>query len=146
MVMMQIRNRKYEVGVLMGIGEGKSKIISQFIIEILIATILAFAVSFSVSQPIAGVVSDKLNSSYSTTSTTQMSTSQRGPGMGGMGGQFGPGQSTNAANKLNLDVSVNYSDIFKTMGIATGIAVISVLLPSIAIMRLKPKEILTRQE
>lgn len=150
MVMMQIRNRKYEVGVLMGIGESKSKIISQFIIEILVAAILAFAVSFSVSQPIASVVSDKLNSSYSansTTSTNQMS-GQRGPGgMGGMGGQFGASQpSASAANKLNLDVLVNTGDIFKTMGIATGIAVLSVLLPSIAVMRLKPKEILTRQE
>ncbi|MDD9150285.1 FtsX-like permease family protein [Sporolactobacillus sp. CQH2019] len=149
-VMMQIKNRKYEVGVLMGIGEGKGKIISQFVLETVMAAILAFVVALSVGQPIAHVVSDKLANSYSnTSSTTQMSGTGQGGGPGNAPAMAsgGPRGSQNVtAAKTKLTVTMNYTDGIKTVGIATGIAVLSVLLPSIAIMRLKPKEILTRQE
>lgn len=44
-VMMSIRERKYEMGVLMAIGEKRRKLIGQFLTEILMIAVLAIGIS-----------------------------------------------------------------------------------------------------
>lgn len=45
--MMQVRDRKYEMGVLLAIGEKRGKLIAQFFVEILIVALVSFSTSCS---------------------------------------------------------------------------------------------------
>lgn len=52
-----VRDRKFEIGLLLSSGEGKHKIVLQFIIEIIIVAILAFIVSVLLSYQTSSLVS-----------------------------------------------------------------------------------------
>ena len=45
-----VRDRKFEIGLLLSSGEGKLKIITQFIFEMMVIAIIAFAISFASSN------------------------------------------------------------------------------------------------
>ncbi|EAD4072453.1 ABC transporter permease, partial [Listeria monocytogenes] len=45
LVMMQVRDRKYEMGVLLAIGEKRGKLIAQFFVEILIVALVSFGLA-----------------------------------------------------------------------------------------------------
>ncbi|WP_298789033.1 ABC transporter permease [uncultured Marinococcus sp.] len=145
-VMLSIRERKYEMGVLMAIGEKKSRLAGQFLAEILIVA----AVAVGLSVLIGNVVADQLGTQLleqqvSATENTETSPESFGP-PGGMGeGNAGMG-GEQAEVVDSLDVSVTWSDIGVLAGLGGLIAVVAALLPSVSILRMQPKQILTKQE
>ncbi|EFQ6815978.1 ABC transporter permease [Listeria monocytogenes] len=147
LVMMQVRDRKYEMGVLLAIGEKRGKLIAQFFVEILIVALVSFGLAAASSHYVAQLAGNQLlaQQNSSTTETTS-STENRGPG-GGQGGPGGFGESVSNLTKnteqiKELDIQVTLEDMLK-MG---GIAFISVLLPAALVLRMNPKTILTKQE
>ncbi|AQY51233.1 ABC transporter permease [Listeria weihenstephanensis FSL R9-0317] len=150
LVMMQIRERKYEMGVLLAIGEKRSKLIGQFLVEILVVAVLSFGIAAVSSHYVAQVVGNQLLTQQNETASesTSTTTNQRGPGGngGGPGQGFGSSLTSNTAEIKSLDIQVSLEDMLKMGGIGVGIAFISVLLPSILILRMNPKTILTKQE
>ncbi|EAC3448438.1 ABC transporter permease [Listeria monocytogenes] len=153
LVMMQVRDRKYEMGVLLAIGEKRGKLIAQFFVEILIVALVSFGLAAASSHYVAQLAGNQLlaqqNSSTTETTTT---TENRGPGGSGQGGgQGGFGQSVSNLTKnteqiKELDIQVTLEDMLKMGGIGIGIAFISVLLPAALVLRMNPKTILTKQE
>ncbi|EMW3358981.1 ABC transporter permease [Listeria monocytogenes] len=153
LVMMQVRDRKYEMGVLLAIGEKRGKLIVQFFVEILIVALVSFGLAAASSHYVAQLAGNQLlaqqNSSTTETTTT---TENRGPGGGGQGG--GPGGFGQSVSNLTknteqikeLDIQVTLEDMLKMGGIGIGIAFISVLLPAALVLRMNPKTILTKQE
>ncbi|ENI8647846.1 ABC transporter permease [Listeria monocytogenes] len=153
LVMMQVRDRKYEMGVLLAIGEKRGKLIAQFFVEILIVALVSFGLAAASSHYIAQLAGNQLlaqqNSSTTETTTT---TENRGPGGSGQGG--GPGGFGQSVSNLTknteqikeLDIQVTLEDMLKMGGIGIGIAFISVLLPAALVLRMNPKTILTKQE
>ena len=156
-VMLGIRERKYEMGVLLAIGEKKSKLIGQFIVEILIVAVFSLGIASVTGNLAADKIGDQLLSQQVETSTQSTNDSFGGKGMqmGGMppgmeAGGNGPGGSgqtqTETAQVDDLDVTVTASDLGKLTGIGLLIAIVATLIPSLSILRLQPKAILSRQD
>ncbi|HAM1364542.1 TPA: ABC transporter permease [Listeria monocytogenes] len=153
LVMMQVRDRKYEMGVLLAIGEKRGKLIAQFFVEILIVALVSFGLAAASSHYVAQLAGNQLLAQQnSSTNETTTSTENRGPGGGGgQGGPGGFGQSVSNLTKnteqiKELDIQVTLEDMLKMGGIGIGIAFISVLLPATLVLRMNPKTILTKQE
>lgn len=152
LVMMQVRDRKYEMGVLPAIGEKRGKLIAQFFVEILIVALVSFGLAAASSHYVAQLAGNQLLAQQnSSTNETTTSTENRGPGGGGQGGPGGFGESVSNLTKnteqiKELDIQVTLEDMLKMGGIGIGIAFISVLLPAALVLRMNPKTILTKQE
>lgn len=152
LVMMHVRDRKYEMGVLLAIGEKRGKLIAQFFVEILIVALVSFGLAAASSHYVAQLAGNQLLAQQnSSTNETTTSTENRGPGGGGQGGPGGFGESVSNLTKnteqiKELDIQVTLEDMLKMGGIGIGIAFISVLLPAALVLRMNPKTILTKQE
>ncbi|HDU0798379.1 TPA: ABC transporter permease, partial [Listeria monocytogenes] len=84
LVMMQVRDRKYEMGVLLAIGEKRGKLIAQFFVEILIVALVSFGLAAASSHYVAQLAGNQLLAQQnSSTNETTTSTENRGPGGGG---------------------------------------------------------------
>ncbi|CAN2254173.1 putative transporter [Bacillus subtilis] len=150
-VMMSIRERKYEMGVLMAIGEKRWKLIGQFLTEILIVAVIAIGIASLTGNLVANQLGNQLLSQQisSSTDSTQTASGQMPGGSGGMGGGMFGHSSANSANVDvidSLNVAVSMNDMLVLGGIGIFIAIIATLLPSISVLRLHPKTILTKQE
>ncbi|QOE04556.1 ABC transporter permease [Bacillus amyloliquefaciens] len=138
-VMMSIRERKYEMGVLMAIGEKRWKLIGQFLTEILVVAVIAIGIASVTGSLVANQLGNQLLSQQvSSADDSQQQTS----GWGGMFGQHSSG--ADVISTMQVNVSLN--DLLILGGIGVAIAVIATLLPSVSVMRLHPKTILTKQE
>ncbi|MEG7283928.1 ABC transporter permease [Bacillus sp. 0909A] len=147
-VMMSIRERKYEMGVLMAIGEKRWKLIGQFLAEILIVAVVAIGIASVTGNLVANQLGNQLLSQQisSSTDSTQTASGQMPGGGGGMGRGMFSQSSSNADVIDSLNVAVSMNDMLVLGGIGMVIAVIATLLPSISVLRLHPKTILTKQE
>ncbi|RDY84009.1 ABC transporter permease [Bacillus amyloliquefaciens] len=146
-VMMSIRERKYEMGVLMAIGEKRWKLIGQFLTEILAVAVIAIGIASVTGSLVANQLGNQLLSQQvSSADDSQQQASGWGGGeMPSGGGMFGRhSSSTDVISTMQVNVSLN--DLLILGGIGIAIAVIATLLPSVSVMRLHPKTILTKQE
>lgn len=147
-VMMSIRERKYEMGVLMAIGEKRWKLIGQFLTEILIVAVIAIGLASVTGNLVANQLGNQLLSQQisSSTDSTQTASGQMPGDGGGMGGKMFGHSSSNVDVIDSLNVAVSMNDMLILGGIGILIAIIATLLPSISVLRLHPKTILTKQE
>lgn len=147
-VMMSIRERKYEMGVLMAIGEKRWKLIGQFLTEILIVAVIAIGIASLTGNLVANQLGNQLLTQQisSSTDSTQTASGQMPGGGGGMGGGMFGHSSANVDVIDSLNVAVSMNDMLVLGGIGIFIAIIATLLPSISVLRLHPKTILTKQE
>ncbi|MCY8031568.1 ABC transporter permease [Bacillus inaquosorum] len=147
-VMMSIRERKYEMGVLMAIGEKRWKLIGQFLTEILIVAVIAIGIASLTGNLVANQLGNQLLTQQisSSTDSTQTASGQMPGGGGGMGGGMFGHSSANIDVIDSLNVAVSMNDMLVLGGIGIFIAIIATLLPSISVLRLHPKTILTKQE
>lgn len=151
-VMLSIRERKYEMGVLLALGERKTKLMGQFIVEIMIVAILALGISSVVGGVVANQFGEQLLSQEVAQSTESAANPQSfGGGRGGAprgempGGRNG--SDTQTAEAIDeLAVNVSAQDLGWLAGIGMLIAIIAALLPSLTILRMQPKNILSKQD
>ncbi|MCX2811720.1 ABC transporter permease [Bacillus sp. ChL18] len=145
-VMMSIRERKYEMGVLMAIGEKRWKLIGQFLTEILVVAVIAIGIASVTGSLVANQLGNQLLSQQVSSADDSKQTSGWGGGeMPRGGGLFG--QHSSGADVIStMQVNVSLNDLLILGGIGVAIAVIATLLPSVSVMRLHPKTILTKQE
>lgn len=114
-LVMWIRNRVYETGVFMSMGFSKANILLQHLTEILLIAIIAFSLSFPISSLISGQVGSALL-----------------------------GQSGNGINKLTqLNVNVSIENFILMYVIGVLLIVVSVIISTLPILKMKPKEILS---
>lgn len=150
-VMMTIRERRYEIGVLLSLGEGRGKVILQFFTEIFVCMLLALGIASASGNLVGNVVGNQLLEQQ----TTQTASADQGaPGGEGQGqapsggrGQGGPGQMISSTFSQSeeikdLDITVSGEQIALLAAIGLGISFVSILLSSAGIMRLNPKKIL----
>jgi putative ABC transport system permease protein len=142
-----VRDRKFEIGLLLSSGEGRMKIITQFMFEILAIAIVAFAVSIATSNLTSGVVSNwivnnQLLSSSSLIGSTSTTTTANQFQMGGRNTTtlYGEVDMQNVADKFN--VSVDGSVIGELMLASVILVLIGSSIPLIVIMGYKPRRIL----
>ncbi|KAB2332067.1 ABC transporter permease [Cytobacillus depressus] len=145
-VMMSIRERKYEMGVLLALGEKKWKMIGQFIVEILVVAILALGISAVSGKVVANQVGEQLlTQQLQMEETNAQPQSFMGPRAGGMGMRMGqPVQHVDPIDELSVNITSEDLGMLTIIGLL--IAILSALLPSLSVLRLQPKTILTKQD
>lgn len=158
-----IRERKYEIGVLTAIGVKKAKVASQFIIEILMVTMMGLGVGAVIGAVSSVPVSNQLLSSQVSSATASASSSQQQFGRsmdasssGSSGSNTssmpsgGPSASDSTASKASSYVStvnatVNLKVIAQLLGIGLALALLAGLVGIVFVMRYEPLQILAER-
>ncbi|MGE6540934.1 ABC transporter permease [Bacillus luti] len=143
-IMLSIKGRRKEMGILLSIGEKKWKLMAQFVVEVVCVAILAFGLSVTTGAKVSQYIGDHLLSSEIATASEETDTSQNGTVM--MAGPGGTLQNQKEDPIDKIDVSVTGEDVGKMGGIGLAIAIIATLLPALSILRLNPKQILLKDE
>ena len=134
-----IQGRVHETGILLSIGVSKFNIISQYIIELLLISILAFGGSYFSSKVISQNIGNTIVSQASKQAVQDVKS-----GFGGfsLGNDVNSSLATRTVDEI--DVKIQAKEVVYVYIIGTGIIIISVVLSSASIIRLKPKEILSK--
>lgn len=114
-----LRERIYEIGILLSIGISKIKIVTQFILELLFISIPSFVLSLFIGNVILNII---------------------------VGGFMNSDDSTIMIDSLlkNNNLITNLITFLQSYGILIGIIVLSVIIASLMILIKKPKEILSK--
>jgi putative ABC transport system permease protein len=150
-----VNQRKNEIGMLLAIGESKVKIIGQFIIEVVIIALLAFVLSSTTGLYFGRVVSDKMydtvvNIDNNTNQILKVDKAKQGNVKSYKDKQGNvksykdkPTVEVDKLESKDLDIALSPMLLIKFLLIGLLISSISVLLPSLYVMRFNPKQILT---
>ena len=114
-----LRERIYEIGILLSIGISKIKIVTQFILELLFISLPSFVFSLFIGNVILNII---------------------------VGGFMNSDDSTIMVDSLlkNNNLIPNLISFLQSYGILIGIIVLSVIIASLMILIKKPKEILSK--
>ena len=134
-----IQGRVHETGILLSIGVSKFNIISQYIIELLLISILAFGGSYFSSKVISQNIGNTIVSQASKQAVQDVKS-----GFGGfsLGNDVNSSLATRTVDEI--DVKVEVEELIYVYVIGTVIIILSVMASSASIIRLKPKEILSK--
>lgn len=148
-IMLSIRDRNQEIGILLSLGEKKSKIIAQFAVEILLVLVLSLGVSSVIGNSTSNLIANQLLTSEISSSENSNEANASGMPGGdrgqnkGFGGMFSPTRS-NVEVIDELDVSVSGQDFLKMAGLGVAISLVATCVPAVTVMRLNPKNILSK--
>lgn len=157
-IILIVRERRYEMGVLLSLGEKRTKIIGQLLVEMFMLLIVSLALAGIGGQFAGQALSKQVMSSVTTSTTTDSATTQPG-GNGGPGGGQAPsgqpggnrpgGQMTqgtqNKAKSIkasDLNLKINPLTLLQLGAFGFTIIAFAVLLASANILRLEPRKIL----
>lgn len=170
-VTINVKDRRYEIGVLMSLGASKKNIIGQIITELLIVGTLGFAIASVTGTVFAGALGDMILEDQTTASNEQAERNFGRPGaeMGGMpsgkGGNtrgggpsmpdFADGAMPNMKEVMQagredkkVELNINAEPVDYLLLFVTGyfVIILALIVPSVSIMRYQPKEILAGKE
>lgn len=136
-MIMVVRERRREIGVLKAIGSSNAGIVGQFAVESLTLTtmgsILGILLGSLLSNPVLKLL---------VTSTETTAVGRAGFAGGGMMGRFGAGIATAAATVRNIQAVVGWDIILYGFLAAIFIAIIGSAIPSFAIAKIRPAEVM----
>jgi putative ABC transport system permease protein len=134
-ITMFIKERRFEIGLLLSNGEGKLKILSQFIVEILLVSFLAFGGAAGVSKFTSDFTASWIINNQLVEEEVQSSNE-----IFVIGDPFGKDQLEigDVANEFN--VAVNAIVVRNLLLISIGIVIVSAGAPLIIILGYKPRE------
>ena len=134
-----IQGRIHETGILLSIGVSKFNVISQYIIELLLISVLAFGASYFSSKVISQYIGNAIVYQASKQAVQDVES-----GFGGFNLGNDPNSNLLTHTVSEIDVKVDAKEVVYVYILGTGIIIISVLLSSASIIKLKPKEILSK--
>lgn len=129
-VMLSIKERKYEIGILLSLGEVKAKILAQLVIEMLFPVIIAISLAIGISYSVSQNIGDKVLQSQINRSENRNANEEASDEI--------------AIEKINVQPAPGDIAALYMSGIL--ITFISAVVPSLLIVRYNPKEILLRIE
>lgn len=159
-IILMVRERRYEMGVLFSLGEKRVKIVGQLLVEMFMLLIVSLALAGIGGRFAGQALSKQVMRSVTTETTTSSQTNNMQPGgNGGPGGaqapsgQTGgnrpsgqmpqPGQSVKKAVKASdLDLKISAVTLMQLGAFGFTIIAFAVLLASLNILRLEPRKIL----
>lgn len=150
-----IRERKYEIGVLTAIGMKKSKVCIQFVLELFFVTLFAMVIGLGAGSAASVPVSNQLLESQVESQQEQAESVESNFGRGGKGrgdgqetGTSAPGRGVpqQAAQYLSdISASVNMTVILQLFGIGIILTILSSLTAVVFVVRYEPLKILTNR-
>lgn len=172
-VTINVKDRRYEIGVLMSLGADKKNVIGQIATELLIVGTLGFALASVTGTVFAGVLGNTILESQTASSNEQSAKNFGRPGnmpsMPGASSASGGGNSRGSSNtpemssgempnmkdqltagregkKVELSINAEPADYLLLFVTGYIVIILALILPSFSIMRYQPKEILTGKE
>ena len=133
-LILALRSRYYEYGILLSLGESKLRIIGQQLIEVGLVVVLAFMLSLGSGQFVGKKISSILASASASSSTVMMK-------MPTSNNEQHPQPKTK-----DFDVTLSGEVIGEVAGVSVLIVVIAILLPSFANLHMSPRKILMKKE
>ncbi|MGE6618470.1 FtsX-like permease family protein [Bacillus mycoides] len=143
-IMLSIKGRRKEMGILLSIGEKKWKLMAQLVVEVVCVAVLAFGLSVTTGSKVSQLIGDNLLSSEIATASEEKDESKNGAVM--MVGANGKMQNEKEDPIDKIDVSVTGGDLGKMGGMGLIIAILATIIPALSILRLNPKQILLKDE
>ena len=156
-ITINVKDRRYEMGVLLSLGAKKSNIVGQVLLELILVGTLAFALATTTGSLIASAMGDGLLSQQ--LASDQVSEEQnfgRGTSANTRGGPQGamqlPGifQSSQANSDIEpiSEININASPSDYAILFIAGylIIIVSLVIPTANVLRYQPKTILTGKE
>ena len=152
-----IRNRYYEIGVLLSLGQSKVKIIAQQLIEVGLIAVVAFVISLGTGQLTSHYMGNMLESS---SSSNVMQIDQKDDQPNDNQNQSDSNQQKNntqtkenflgnmiqGPSNQELDVSITGENVIQLAGVTAAICIVSIAVPAAYVLRLTPRQILSRKE
>jgi putative ABC transport system permease protein len=144
-MVMIVRERRREIGVLKAIGASNGKVVGQFMTEAVtltvIAAIVGIALGILVAAPITkALVSSSTNTATNTSSNQQGGQRQNGPPGGGRGG-FGR-LSSRGLDIANVKTSIGWDVLGYGVFASVLIAILGSALPAWLITKVRPAEVM----
>ncbi len=143
-----VKERIYETGVLLSMGEGKLKIISQYLCEVLLIAIISFGISIGSGLFISKGVSNVLiTNENKTVNSQQESTSnqfQRGNGFGNLRNNANNNTKVDTIKASEVHVNLTMDVVLELYGVGILIILLATILPASSVMRMNPKTILSK--
>lgn len=144
----RIRERMHESGILLSLGVTKAKIIAQYLTEMLIIALLSFTLSIFGSNMAAQTIGNQLLD-YTISDTVQDETEDDIPGISKDGvtfansGDFGP-KFEEQGSLTEINVEISKTAVIGLYGAGLIILCLSVIMAALPVLKLKPREILSR--
>lgn len=135
-----IRERKYEIGVFRTIGVSKFKLTMQFILELLIVSIIMLCIGAICGSLLAKPVGNMLLQNEIESTKSEVEQISDNFGKGPMDMQYRGTVSVESINEI--DAVVNFTVVIQLLGIGVLLTVISSLASMISIQRFSPLTIL----
>ena len=149
-----IRERKYEVGVLTAIGIKKAKVTAQFITELLAITLVAIIIGTGIGAVVSVPVANNLLQSQIQTAETQQVEQDQNfgrpggnimPGGGGMR-ILGSNEPTTPVEYINtINATININILLQLILIGIALTILSSLVGIIFVLRYDPLKILANR-
>lgn len=136
-LVLNLKGRKFEIGVLLSLGEQKAKVILQMTLETLIPVIIAFTISIAAGSLAAQQIGNIMLGSASSQSSSSESQTVMA--------EF-TGKTFQTNNKVNVTVSVTSQQILQLYLAGILLALASTAVPLTIVMRYNPKDIFAQIE
>lgn len=149
-----IRERKYEVGVLTAIGIKKSKVALQFVTELLCVTLLAILVGVGIGAVVSVPITNNLLASQVEQQQAQNSAQNTNFGRPSTGGTQSTGQTTIGGKTQNnvavsyltqVNATIDFTIVLQLIGIGMVLTIISSLAAVVFVLRYEPLKILANR-
>jgi putative ABC transport system permease protein len=138
-MVMVVRERRREIGVLKAIGSSNAGIVGQFAVESLTLTTMGSVLGILLGSFLSNPVLKLLVSSSQTTTGGRAGFAGAA---GGMTGRFGAGIATAANTVRDIQAVVGWDIIFYGFLAAIVIAIVGSAIPSFAIAKIRPAEVM----
>lgn len=142
LILLSVRERRKEMGILLAMGEKRSKLIGQLLVETFAIAAVAFLITYATGGMTSQFMTDQLLNREVTEAASSVATQT------GFGGPGGPGQQLlNSIPQITeMTTKIDWTTLIQVAEIGSLIVLLSVLLPAIALLRMNPKEILLRED
>lgn len=146
-VMLQIRNRRDELGILLSLGEKKWKLIAQQALEIVAVAALAVGLSGLFTQSLTQSAGQSLLGQEAAEARDRLDSWQPpAPGSTGLDQGIDPDDKPveNADPIDRIDVRLAPADLATVGGVGLGIGLLATAVPAASVLRFSPRTILTK--
>ena len=140
-MVMVVRERRHEIGVIKAIGGSNLKVMGQFISEALTLTVIGSIIGLVFGVLVSGPMTSSLVSSQASSSSTAQISSTTG-GQGGPGKMMQQGMAQISQNFTSITSSVTPQVFIMAIGITLIIAIVGSAVPTWFISRIRPAEVL----
>lgn len=142
---MWIKQRTHETGILLSIGVSKVKIVAQYILETLMIAVIAFGLSYFSSGAIAQGTSNLLFSQVAEAQPIpEIETPDDGTEYLDITGQYIPYDTSNMVAPDSIEVHVTMEHLLWVNLLGMAICTTAVVLASLPVVKMKPKNILSQ--